>query len=170
MVVYPNDGEPAGGGVRSRPSWLKRVLVSLIPLVPWCAAPFIAMEVLESNARQGLYGDHDALMIPLFGVVLMRLTGLPFFLVVLVFVQNHLGREPCTFRTALSWRLPLAILLISPAALFALIGVLSWCSWPHALIAGTYAIPLLWLGWAGAVVCRSPSPRAIRRRGGPNHP
>lgn len=156
MEENADDGEAGRIRARARPTWLKRILVSLIPTVPWMAAPFIAMEVLERNAIRGLYGNHDALMIPFFGLALMCVIGIPFFLIVLVFVQVHLGRDSCTFQTALTWRLPFAIALVAPAALLALAGMLSWWSIPHALIAMTYALPLVWLLWAVTVICRRP--------------
>jgi hypothetical protein len=134
----------------------QRLLAAITLLVPWASTPFILSQVLERNAMQGLYGNGDAIIIPIAGAYMLCLLGTPFLALALGLVVWRLGRPSVGIRSLLTWRLPLAVLLITPALLIVLLGLLSWLSWEHLPIAISYFIPLAWLVWAVAILSRPP--------------
>jgi hypothetical protein len=139
------------------PAQLRTRLLAVLALaIPWVSAPFVLTQVVEHNARSGLYGISDAIAIPIGTAFILFLVGSPFLAVVLGFVLWRLGRPAAGFR--LTWRVPLAVVAVTPAASLVLVGLLDWLSWSHAPIVVVYGVTFVWLLWAIPVLSRPPQP------------
>jgi hypothetical protein len=131
-----------------------RLAATVSLVVPWFAGPFVVARTVERNARAGVYGIADAVVIPILGAWLLTLVGGLYLAVVLWLVIARLPR-PAGTPSALGTRGALTALAVVIPPMLAIAAYLDyWSSGPHAPILVCYALPLIWLVWAFTVIRR----------------
>lgn len=133
-----------------------RLLMAIAGIaLPWLAAPAVVAVVVDRNAREGIYGTSDAVLIPIASSVVLCAIGLIYFGTLLFFVlQRFNSAKFAPGFCGWSWFILLLALAV-PGALLLLAICAYWWSWQHAPIVCVYALALVWLAWATYVIARS---------------
>lgn len=126
---------------------MKRWLLPASIAVLWLAAPFVLAAVVSRNARAGLYGTSDAILLPITFAVALCLAGIPYFAFFALAAWRRFSpaARPWQFRSTLrQWTV---LLLFLAGALVLLSELIYWWSPGHAPILALYAGALAWLVW-----------------------
>jgi len=145
------------------PPILRAKLVAAAALfVPWLSAPMIVTAVVERNARSGLYGATDSIILPIASAVMLCAVGCIYLGLLLWRVAARLGQAPHQPSIIHPLSLMLALLATAPAIVVLLFVCSYWWSSEHAPIVVAYSIPMLWVAWATVMLAgrkqRSPEP------------
>lgn len=128
---------------RSRARWLVPASIAVL----WLAAPFVLAAVVSRNARAGVYGTSDAILLPITFAVALCVAGIPYFafFAVAAFRRFSPAARPWQFRSTLRQWIVLALFVAGALVLAS--ELFYWWSPGHAPILAMYAAALAWLAW-----------------------
>ena len=127
-----------------RPRWPFLLSVAIL----WIACPVVLTLVVMRNFDLGVYGHHDAILIPIGEAVALFAIGLPYLAFFAISGSRRFSKPLSiwTYRPTIRWWVLLALFLIGILIIGSYIAY--WADRSHILIVVVYSLVIGWMVWA----------------------
>lgn len=131
--------------------WLLVASISVI----WIVTPILLATIVKWNSKRGVYGNSDAILIPIMNSVLLFVIGLPYFIFFTIAAYKRYSAPRSIYCFNSSVRQWIILILFILGVLIISTQVLYWADWSHWPIALGYAFAILWLFWVRPIASAS---------------